>query len=600
MFAARARAAMRDSPIVSVVIGVAVVALVATVVRISVFDWHPMGDYRTLQLRVSDVGSSHTPLVGLYSRFDWNHPAPWVFWFLAIPYRMFGETGLLLGAIAVNVAAVIASIAVCLRAGRRWMLVCALVVAVLCGGLGLGGLADPWNPYLVVLPSFAMLVGAWRAIDGSRSGALLAVIAGSFAMGSHFGAAPLVLSILAVVVVSLVWQSMRGTDRGRARTTALWCVLAAAVMWLPALVEQAVHDPGNLRTLATFVLDGGRGAVNGSGSGVRIVSRSLALPFDWATGSAPTFAGGPLDDRSWAIPVGFVALLVATFVAWRRVRDGRDERRAPELHLCIVALVAVAAEVVAMSRINGLLAPYLVRTTWAVAAIVWMAVLGVVVGVVADRVGPRVAIDRSIAVLVGAVLVVTMARGIDVAPLRPPGPWARAEEAIVGPVLATVSALPGPVLVDGGFGADGAVASEVASSARAAGDDVYRPSWMGFIVGPHRTIADAAVASTVMIVSGDVRHDYEADPAWHEIVTYDPLTPAERSELATIRERVTADTDVTGLDPVAAERARSASLLAWKDANDYSHHPGVEYLRWKELSRDTDVVAAFWRSGPPA
>lgn len=585
---------------VTVVIILAVVASTWLVVRVIAFDWHPMGDYRTLQLRVSDVGGSHTPLVGLYSRFDWNHPAPWVFWSLALPYRMFGDTGLLLGAIAVNLAAIVAALAVCVRAGRRWVLVVAFVAALLCGGLGLGGLADPWNPYLVVLPSFAMLVGAWRAMDGSRSGALLAVIAGSFAMGSHFGAAPLVVSVIAVVIVALAWSSFRGSDRHHARVTALWCAIAAAVMWLPALVEQVVHSPGNLRTLATFVLDGGRGTVNGFGSGVRIVARSLALPFDWARGSAPTFAGGPLDDRTWTVPVGLLALAVATWFAWGRARRSDRTRRFLELHLCIVAIVAVVAETIAMSRINGLLAPYLVRTTWAVAAIVWLAVIGVVVGAIGDRVGERVALDRWLAVLVGLVLVVTIVRGVDTTPLEPPVAWARAEQAIAPAALATISGLPGPVLVDGGYGADGAVASEIASAARAEGYDVYRPSSVGFIVGPHRTIATSAAASTVMVVSGDVRFAYAADPAWHEIASYDPLTAEQRAELAAIEDRVTADIDVTGLTPDAAAEARRAAFLEWKDAKDHSHDPGALYLRWKELSRGTDVVAAFWRSGPPS
>src|SRR5437868_1919006 len=54
--------------------------------------WHPAGDWSVLELRTRDVGSTSTPLVGPYSRFGWNHPGPLMFWLLAVPYRLFGQS----------------------------------------------------------------------------------------------------------------------------------------------------------------------------------------------------------------------------------------------------------------------------------------------------------------------------------------------------------------------------------------------------------------------------------------------------------------------------------------------------------------------------
>src|ERR1700690_3373105 len=37
-------------------------------------NWLPVGDVATIGLRVAEVGTSHTPLVGPYSHFGWSHP----------------------------------------------------------------------------------------------------------------------------------------------------------------------------------------------------------------------------------------------------------------------------------------------------------------------------------------------------------------------------------------------------------------------------------------------------------------------------------------------------------------------------------------------
>lgn len=52
--------------------------------------WRPSGDWAVLTMRVEDVGR-HTPLVGPYSRFGWNHPGPLMYWLLAFPYHLFGD-----------------------------------------------------------------------------------------------------------------------------------------------------------------------------------------------------------------------------------------------------------------------------------------------------------------------------------------------------------------------------------------------------------------------------------------------------------------------------------------------------------------------------
>jgi hypothetical protein len=581
---------LRRSPLLALVMALVVVAATWLVVRTFALDWHPMGDYRNLQFRVADVGGAHTPLVGPWSRFDWNHPGPWVFWLLAGPYRLFGVTGILLGAAAVNLASIAAAVAVSRGAGRRWMLVVAIGAALLCGGIGLGGLADPWNPYLVVLPTFAMAVGAWRAIDGSRAGALLAVIAGSFAAATHFGSLPLAASMIGVVALALAWRAWRGPQRSRDARTLLWCGLVGLILWLPPLIEQVTSSPGNLRLLASFVLDGGRDGVNGFGSGLRIMARSFGGTFDWITGRSPSLANDLLATP-WAIPLALLALVVAAVVAVRRGdRIG--------LALCAVAAMATVVELAAMSRISGPLFPALVRTTWSVAALVWVAVLGVTVGAVAARRTDERRVGVALTAVLALALAALLVRGIDTEPLGPPADWAAADAAITPAVVAAIATAPAPVLVINGFWTDGAVGTEVLAAARAAGYGVYRTSSDAFIVGPQRTVDPERVATTVAVVADGAIDEYRADPAWRLIVRYDALSAAERAELAALESAATAGAVSGGMTAEEAQAARRAALDRWSAEQSRRSSASAEYARWRELSLRVDL-AAFERSGPP-
>ena len=50
-------------------------------------------DYAYTELLTRDVGH-HPVLTGLYSRTDWNHPGPTLFYLLALPYRLTGSASI--------------------------------------------------------------------------------------------------------------------------------------------------------------------------------------------------------------------------------------------------------------------------------------------------------------------------------------------------------------------------------------------------------------------------------------------------------------------------------------------------------------------------
>ena len=149
----------------SLAVGVAAAISVVLSVRVLTWDWLAVGDFGTLRLRTLDVGTSQTPLVGIYSRWGWNHPGPMLPVFMAPALRLTGGAGhgLLLGALLINLGAITATLAVARRAGAEVLALVALSLVVLCRSLGSGELLNPWNPYILIVMLFTAMVAAWRA-----------------------------------------------------------------------------------------------------------------------------------------------------------------------------------------------------------------------------------------------------------------------------------------------------------------------------------------------------------------------------------------------------------------------------------------------------
>ena len=381
------------------------VLVVVLAVRVLTWDWLAVGDYGTIRLHTLDVGTSHTPLVGVYSRWGWNHPGPLLFYALAPFLRLTGGDGhgLLLGALAVNTSAVVATLVVAARAGRRVLALTGLVLALLVLGLDPAGLIDPWNPYMLILPLFAAAIGAWRTVMGDRVAAVVLIVAGSFAVQSHVLAGPPVAVLLGVGVVGLAWRCWRGPARGHDVRTAVIAVGVGVVCWIPPIIEQLTHSPGNLRQIIDFALHGDETPV-GWAVGARVVGRALSLPPTWITGG--------LSGDTRPIPWALFGLLVATGWAWRR-------RWTSELVLCVTTWLLVLAAFVGSSRVTGVAYPYLFRWVWVVGALAWMAIAAVALAELRERwswarFAPAALAAATSIVLV--VLLVTRARS-----LRPAG-----------------------------------------------------------------------------------------------------------------------------------------------------------------------------------
>jgi hypothetical protein len=415
----------RRDPVLLGCLVVALAPFVVGVVRVLFVHWTPVGDWALLELRSRNVGGSHTPLVGPYSRFGWSHPGPLLFYVLAIPYRLLGSrpSGMLLAALLVNGASVAGIVLLAGRRGGRVLLVAATIaVVLLCRALGADFLRDPWNPNLTVLPFAVLIFLAWSIMCADTWMLPVAVVVASFVVQSHIGYAAMVGVVLGGAIawrlIAVVRQRIAGVDAHPRRAAAIVgvTVALAALAWLPSAVDQA--RDGNLRAIYNFFrrpqptpsLD----------TALRVVGRALTFPGAWISGYEGVRTSDFTSVASGVfVPLALLALLAGLVVTVRR-RDGDAAAL-----LALVAAVLLAG-VYSVSHISGPLAAYLVRWLLVLGMLSWLAAAWTLWPVLS-----RVRLDRSArgarVALVGAVIaaaVVPAAMSVDDA-VRDRGPWYR-------------------------------------------------------------------------------------------------------------------------------------------------------------------------------
>jgi hypothetical protein len=383
-------------------------------------DYHPYQDHAVIEWRTRDV-FEHFPLVGPYSRFDWFHPGPALFVVLALPYHLASATSgaLAFAALVVNAASVLGVLLVARRRGGLPMLVVsAIAVSVLVHGLGPQVLRDVWNPHVTVLPYLLLAFLAWTMACGDRWAVPVGAAVATFLVQSHVGYALPALVLAVGGAGGLVWTIRRRPppDRPRIAGTVVVTVAVLGVMWLPALVQQLADQPGNLGELVRFFRDHGR--EQSYGDAWHVVADQLGVRPDWVRGATDLDVIGALDlGGAAAPPVTLVLLVGAGVLAWRA-------RRREALVLDLLAAALVPAAFVAVTRIVGEVFPYLVKWTWAVGALVWIAIAWSVVDAARAHWSPREARLGPVVVGVGiaVVAVLCVASTVDAVDAGTPDP----------------------------------------------------------------------------------------------------------------------------------------------------------------------------------
>ena len=148
-----------------------------------------VADAAKIELRTRDVWSVGTPLTGLISRWDWNHPGPAMFWLLSPASVLAPDSAwaFRLTYVLLVIGAIVAALALAWTLGRRVFTV--VVVTTLLAALALPPAVyrTPWNPRfpLPLLILLAVLVA--RVAWGHTRDVIGVVVVGSVMVQTHVG-----------------------------------------------------------------------------------------------------------------------------------------------------------------------------------------------------------------------------------------------------------------------------------------------------------------------------------------------------------------------------------------------------------------------------
>ena len=527
--------------------GALAVPLLVLFVRVARSSWLSFLDWASIELRTRDVGTVHTPLVGPFSRYGWNHPGPLLFYVLALPYRIFGAQGrgILAGAFLVNAAALACIAIVLWRRGRAVGLALGLaIVLLLVRALGASLLVNPWNPYVIVLPLLAVVCLSWAAADGDVWALPAAIGVGSFAVQSHVGTTLAVFAPIAVAVVVLLLDA-RHHGFARLKGVSLGALAVVITCWSAPLVQQFQGGGGNLGDLLRFWTHS-HPNTTGWSTGARIVLQQLSIPAPWFTSHerVNAFSGGV--DAHWHVPVALILLIGAAALAARR----RDRQ---SFILDTLALAVVLAAFFSAARIVDAPYDYIVRWMWIVGAIAWLAIIWTV-----WRALPHDSWDRA-ATRLGAAVSAVLLVWLVVAAVHADFPVQSYERSLVRIAPAARRALrvlPGPVLVENPRDFHSAeVAPGLLLVAIHAGVDARLPERQANVVGTAHTISAASARSVVIVAVDDAIDAYRNTPTYRSIARYDPLSREERA----YRDAVYADIRRAGSGGIAGLRQWAAT-----------------------------------------
>jgi hypothetical protein len=497
-------------------LGVMLINLVGT-------HWFPASDQALEVLRIGDVGSRRTPLVGVQSRFGWDHPGPLLFWWSA-PFRwVFGNTGVLFGIGLLNGAAITGSVLVARRRGGLPLVVAfAVVFLTLLQGLGIDLLVDPWNPWVAVVPFLLYLLLAWSLAE--RDYALLPwlVAVGTFLVQTHVGYAPLVGGITVVAIALAAFGHppvAEASTPSTLRRDLRRALVVGVVLWLPALIEQVTGSPGNLGEIFDFFRNPTE-PTSGWSTSLRIMANELRLPGAWITGDDLGRLGIGLSRSPFGALLLLGGVAALGFFAYRRGERGAAR-------LAAIALAVSALGIVAGSRIVGLLGPYLVRWWWVIVALVWLSILWSAWAFVAPTRAARPVLAAAAVAIVALSLVgVRDGASGDV-------PLAR-ESAAVAALAPDIERALDPdrtyLLNWAETRTWSSVAVGVYLALHDAGFDVKVPPTLEHAWGSGRTALDHEVDEKVIVVADENRAlGWEPPAGAVEIAHHDPLTQAQRA-----------------------------------------------------------------------
>jgi len=539
-------------------VGIVVLPLVVAIVAVRRPEWFPVLDHAMAELRLRDVFTSNTPLIGLPGRIgrfpdQGSHPGPLSFYALWPTWRVLGGTpwGMQAGVLVLNSIAAGATVLVAhRRGGMRLAVGATAVLALLLGGYGIETLAEPWNPYIPLLWWVLTLMCAWSMLDGDVRLLPVAVFAASIAAQTHVPYLGLCLGVgvLAVIGFVLEWRRHPNDVNERARLLR-WgaaSALLVAVLWSPLVVDQAREEQGNLSMLWEHFTSPPEeeGEPVGVGEGVELQLRHLDVTsFLSAQKDSLGSLARSSGDAGGSVAPGVVTLLVwvaAVVVAWRRGWTTISR-------LNIVVAAGIVLGTFSMSRIFGKVWYYLMLWSWGTAALLVLSVAWTLWRMI-DR--DRLARPIGAALLALAVLSTTLLtiRAVDV---EPPAPQLSDALAEVVPPTADALRRDRTYLVtwDDSFYI-GSQGMGLVSALDRLGFDVGVVDTWRVPLTHHRVIEPADADEEIHLAVGRFVDLWRRQPDAVELAADDPRSAAEVDEYDALRTRVIDELRDADLDDV--------------------------------------------------
>jgi hypothetical protein len=542
-------------PVAVLVVGL---PLIVALIALRGERWYPVLDLAMTEFRVRDVGTSHSPLIGLPGRIgeypdQGSHPGPLSFYLLAPVYRLVGSSSWALeaGTVAIHLAA----IATALWIGHRragWPGVAAVgaVLAIVIRGYGQVPLTQPWNPYLPLIAWVVVLLAAWAVLCGDHLMLIPLVVAATFCAQTHvpyllLGAG--MFALAAGVVIVRVVRTPGPARRPPLRSLA-WAGGIGVVLWLPPLIDQLVNDPGNVSELVDHFGSPPEPAL-GVGDGVELALRHLdpvGLTRQLVeTGSFVTSAS------AWRGGITLAVWIVAAIVAWR---IGSRALRA--LH--VVVGVALLLGVVSMARIFGRPWFYLTLWAWTITTFMVGAVLWTAFAWWKQRAPRAHGHDLArVAVAGGALAVVaTLATSAAFADAEHPEErLSRAVGALAEPTYrAVVDGVGAATGEDGVYLVRWSDAADIGSPGfglldelERRGLDVAADEFFHVPVTDHRTRPRGEANAQIHLATGGYVDIWREQPDAVPVAEYDPRTDEQRAEYDEVRARFVSRLEDEGL-----------------------------------------------------
>jgi hypothetical protein len=303
-------------------------------------DWTPANDPGLMGLRARDVGTERMTLLGqpstsaLYVEADQhvNHPGPLHFYLMAGPVRLFGAALAMLSVSLVIVSSclVVAAWATFRQLGPTGGVIGAVTLGAITFTTGAAALVNPVSSMIAGYPLLCSMVLLWCLVAGDLRLLPLAVALVSFTAQQHLSVLPAMAVAFAAAIACLLvaWgRDGRWRERARRRDLAVWGGWSTAVglaLWSPVLLEEVIHQPGNLSRMIDFAGSSDRPTM-GLASGFRQVAHVLGLPpMLGNTSLRGTWFISTVSPRTCASAIAAALVVAALGWHWRRTQPRRS------------------------------------------------------------------------------------------------------------------------------------------------------------------------------------------------------------------------------------------------------------------------------------